>query len=109
MGVVVEADSRTRRPIVCVVPLPSGEATVRCVSSVSALTRAKVDGADDSATRSPTVTSVVKHVPPLPHEPEPTIAVVALAVVVPAMPVELAIVLFEKSHELAAMRAPRLA
>ena len=40
MGVVVEAASRTRRAIVCVVPLPSGEATVKCVSSVIAFTRA---------------------------------------------------------------------
>src|SRR6185436_14513757 len=101
IGVVVEAASRMRRAMVWVVPLPSAEATVMCVSSAIALTRAYVVGADDRETRSPTVSSLVKQVPPLPQLPEPTIAVVAFAVVVPETAVDVEIEFTEKSHELA--------
>ena len=102
-GEVVAAASRTRRRIACVVPFPSGASTVICVELGMVSTRAKVVGAEERETRSPTSRSVMKAVL------VPLIVVVLLAVVVPAIWVELVIVVGEKSQLEAAMRSPMVA
>jgi uncharacterized membrane protein YqjE len=102
-GDVVAAASRTRRRTFWVVPFPSGASTVICVALGMVSTRAKVVGAELRETRSPTSRSFVKDVL------VPLIVVVLFAVVVPAICVELVIVVGEKSQLDAAMRFPMVA